>query len=104
MSAEFVLRIEPDQVHRLQSAVALWLKRMDRSGRRRRSGAPWSVPGYDPNELLACFPSLSLRRGFRLATYQFTDGGNANGLVFVVPEGQRVPEPAMMPWSFAAAQ
>ncbi|HUW08990.1 MAG TPA: hypothetical protein VM537_04635 [Anaerolineae bacterium] len=104
MSAEFVLRVEPDRVHHLQSAVALCLRRRDQPRPRRRSQVAWSVPSYDPNELLVCFPSLSFSRGIRLAAYQLTEGGNANGLVFVVPEGRRVPEPAMMPWSFAAAQ
>jgi len=76
VSAEFVLRVEPDRVHHLQSAVALWLKRMDRSGPRRRSQAAWSIPRYDPNELLACFQALRLRRRFRLAAHQFVEGGS----------------------------
>ncbi len=48
---------------------------------------------YDPTPLIEAFPHLSLRDGYRLASYQFIAGGNGNGFVFVIPADRELPPP-----------
>lgn len=49
---------------------------------------------YDPNRLLEAFPTLRLRPGYKLASYQHFDGANGNGFVFALPVGKQLPDPA----------
>lgn len=53
----------------------------------------WSLASYDPNVLFDVFPCLQLRDGFRLASYQFVEGGNGNGFMFAIPTRHSLPEP-----------
>jgi hypothetical protein len=53
----------------------------------------WNLADFDPNLLFDAFPCLQLRDGFRLAAYQFVEGGNANGFVFALPTHCSLPEP-----------
>ncbi len=62
----------------------------------------WSVASYDPNRLLGPFSCLRLRDGFRLAAYQFHDGGgNGNGFVAVIPDDRSLPDPPESGFDFA---
>ncbi len=54
----------------------------------------WHLAPYDPNQLLKLFTRIRLREGFRLASYQCVTGGNANGFVFVIPDGRSLPPPS----------
>jgi hypothetical protein len=60
----------------------------------------WSLATYDPNHLFDAFPCLQLRDGFRLASYQFVEGGNGNGFVFAIPTHRSLPEPPETGFSF----
>ncbi len=53
----------------------------------------WSLAPYDPNALFDAFPCLQLKDGYRLAAYQFHEGGNGNGFVFVTPADKGLPDP-----------
>jgi hypothetical protein len=66
-------------------------RQIDKSLEALHSG--WSLASYNPNLLFDAFPCLQLRDGFRLASYQFVDGGNGNGFVFAIPTRHSLPEP-----------
>jgi hypothetical protein len=61
----------------------------------------WNLADFDPNLLFDAFSCLQLRRGFRLAAYQFVEGGNANGFVFAIPTHRSLPEPPEDGFGFA---
>jgi hypothetical protein len=61
----------------------------------------WSVAPYDPSALLACFRSLHLREGMRLAAYHFRLEGHNNGVVFVVSADRELPSPPRVDWETA---
>ncbi len=53
----------------------------------------WSVSRRNPGKVLCAFPGLKLKPGFRLAAYQYFDGGNGNGFVYALPQDAVLPEP-----------
>lgn len=53
----------------------------------------WSKSPADPEDLLACFPRLKLKPGYKLVSYQFMEGGNGNGFVWALPAEAAFPEP-----------
>jgi hypothetical protein len=57
----------------------------------------WSKSTVDLDRLLACFPALRLREGFRLCAYQFHEGGNGNGFVWALRDHVPFPNPDNCP-------
>jgi hypothetical protein len=54
----------------------------------------WSCSPCDPMKVLGAFPSLHVRPGWVLRAYQHVHGDDAVGLVFAMPEDERLPEPS----------
>jgi len=46
----------------------------------------WCRVDFDAEALIAVFPSLALRPGYRLLTYYYHSNGNGNGVVMAFPE------------------
>ncbi len=65
-------------------------------GREPEYGGNTTIAVYDPNRLLEAFPSLRLRPGFKLASYQYLSGGNGNGFTFAIPADRHLPTPPSM--------
>jgi len=78
-------------VKKLMRVARRFSRQIDKSWEALPSG--WSYASYDPNLLFDAFPNLQLRDGFRLAAYQFYEGGNGNGFVFATPVNRSLPEP-----------
>jgi hypothetical protein len=57
----------------------------------------WSVSFIDPTNLLKVFKTLWLKEGFALHGYEFTSGGNGNGVIWAVPCDAPVLEPEECP-------
>jgi hypothetical protein len=91
---------------RLRSAARRVAGDAERDLLDRRLGAGWHRAPYTPGRLLAVFSRLALRAGFRLAAYQFLEGGNGNGFAVVVPADRALPEPppGLTLWSFRAGR
>ena len=53
----------------------------------------WQKAPYDPMQLVAACRHVRLKEGFKLESYQYVSGGNGNGFVFVIPEGETLPKP-----------
>ena len=84
--------ISAREVQKLMRAARRQSRQVDRLLEAMPAG--WSVATYDPNLLFDAFPRLQLRDGFRLAAYQYYDGGNGNGFAFAIPADKWLPEPA----------
>ncbi len=65
-------------------------------GREPDYGGNTTIAVYDPNRLLEAFPSLRLRPGFKLASYQYLSGGNGSGFTFAIPADRHLPTPPPM--------
>ena len=52
----------------------------------------WSICPADPGEVVEVFP-LRVKAGWKLRAYQLRMGGNANGFVWLLPEGVEMPDP-----------
>lgn len=62
----------------------------------------WRRAPYDLHRLLAVFPHLRMRPGYKLAGYQFRASLGANGFPLVIPQDQELPEPPeglVMQWT-----
>ena len=57
----------------------------------------WSVSLIDPTNLLKVFKTLWLKDGFALHGYEFTSGGNGNGVIWAVPFDAPVLKPEECP-------
>jgi len=57
----------------------------------------WSVSLIDPANLLKVFKTLRLKDGFALHGYEFTSGGNGNGVIWAVPFDAPVLKPEECP-------
>ena len=57
----------------------------------------WSVSLIDPTNLLKVFKTLWLKDGFALHGYEFTSGGNGNGVIWAVPSDAPVLTPEECP-------
>ena len=57
----------------------------------------WSVSFIDPTNLLKVFKTLWLKDGFALHGYEFTSGGNGNGVIWAVPFDAPVLKPEECP-------
>ena len=57
---------------------------------RNRGPHEWCRAHFDAEALIAVFPPLSLRPGYRLLTYLFHSNGNGNGRVVAFPQGSDV--------------
>ena len=68
---------------------------MDRASVPRCGG--WSVSLIDPTDLLEVFKTLWLKDGFALHGYEFTSGGNGNGVIWAVPFDAPVLKPEECP-------
>ncbi len=53
----------------------------------------WQVASYDPNLLSSDCKHIRLRKGFKLASYQFMADGNGNGFTLAIPEDRSLPNP-----------
>lgn len=51
----------------------------------------WRPAPVDPNRILSLFPTLRLKKGYCLVGFQFTSGGNGNGIVLAWPADKPVP-------------
>lgn len=78
-------------VQKLIRAARRLSRQIDRELRAVPSG--WSLASYDPNILFDAFPCLQLRDGYRLAAYEFCEGGDGNGFVFAIPARHWLPDP-----------
>lgn len=54
----------------------------------------WRIATYDPNRLLACCKYIWLKKGFKLASYDFGDDEDGNGFTLVIPKHKTLPDPA----------
>lgn len=57
----------------------------------------WTKGRRDVAQVVALFPTLKIREGFRLVAYVFREGGNGNGFVWALPADAEFPEPADCP-------
>ena len=57
----------------------------------------WSVSPIDPTDLLKVFKTLWIKEGFALRGYEFTSGGNGNGVIWAVPSDAPVLTPEECP-------
>jgi hypothetical protein len=57
----------------------------------------WSKSELDPSLLVQVFKPLGLKPGFRLRAYIYREDGNANGIVWAMPEAADFPEPKDCP-------
>ena len=53
----------------------------------------WSISPVDPMKVVEVFESLHVRHGWVLRAYQFRSGGDGNGFVWALKEGDHFPEP-----------
>ena len=53
----------------------------------------WAKSRLDPMKLLAVFKALRIKPGFVLRAYQFTEGGNGNGIIWAMAADAPFPEP-----------
>lgn len=53
----------------------------------------WSLAPYDPDKLIQYFNCLSIRKGYRLSSYQSqSNAGNGSAFVFVIPKDRNLPK------------
>jgi len=57
----------------------------------------WSKSELDPSLLVQVFKPLGLKPGFRLRAYIYREDGNANSIVWAMPEAADFPEPKDCP-------
>lgn len=57
----------------------------------------WTKGRRDVNQVVARFPTLKIREGYRLVAYVFREDGNGNGFVWALPVDAEFPAPADCP-------
>ena len=103
---EEIVADKPETIHIVAQRIAQKLlreaRRLSRQIDRGLGALPpgWSLAAFDPNSLFDAFPCLQMRDGFRLAAYQFVEGGNGNGFAFAIPTRRSLPEPPEDGFSF----
>lgn len=61
---------------------------------RPRKGLPWKKSSLDPMAVLDVFTPMRIKNGYVLRGYRWAAGGNAEGVVWALPEDAEFPEPA----------
>jgi len=59
--------------------------------------AGWVKSEHDPTKIVDLFRPLRLKKGFVLRAYLFRENGNANGVVWAMPQDAEFPEPKDSP-------
>ncbi|MBA2176037.1 hypothetical protein H0266_14160 [Halobacillus locisalis] len=57
----------------------------------------WQISRHNPEHIVRAFSQLRIKDGFKLRGYQFTEGGNGNGIVWALKDDQELPPPEQCP-------
>lgn len=52
----------------------------------------WSKSTGNPEDIVKGFSHLRLKEGYKLRAYQYSEGGNGNGIVWAIPSDKELPE------------
>ncbi|WP_236035122.1 hypothetical protein [Alkalihalobacterium elongatum] len=53
----------------------------------------WSKSIGNPEMVILGFSQLRIKEGYKLRAYQYTEGGNGNGIVWAIPSEKELPDP-----------
>jgi hypothetical protein len=53
----------------------------------------WFKSSGNPESIVRGFSHLHIKSGYKLRAYQYSDGGNGNGIVYAIPADKDLPEP-----------
>lgn len=53
----------------------------------------WYRSSGNPESIVAGFSHLRIKNGYKLRAYQYSDGGNGNGIVWAIPVDKELPDP-----------
>lgn len=54
----------------------------------------WHKSSNNPESIVKSFSHLGMKEGYKLRAYQYTSGGNGNGVVWALPKDKELPDPS----------
>jgi hypothetical protein len=56
-------------------------------------GFGWSKSSGNPEKIVKGFSQIRIKERYKLRAYQYTEGGNGNGIVWAIPSDKELPDP-----------